>query len=238
MEKTETVEFYNKESGNYSDKRYYGPLVTYFQFLFRRRLSICLEFLERITAQRHGLRLLEIGCADGVVLRKIHDHFPGVFERMVGIDIAAEMIVEAQRRNAGRNTSYYVRGEEPSELVDIVLELGVHPFDLKGEIELVALRLKSGGHFIYSLSTRDSLHARIKLKDKDYYGDYCSYVEYENAMEKHFTIVRKIPYGLFIPKLWSIPMLARIFQPILESATRSLVPNLYHEQIYILQKKD
>ncbi len=238
MTKHNTEEYYNQESGHYSRRRYEGRLRTYFQFLFRYRLSLSLAMVERVVGHKHGLRLLEIGCADGIVLRGIHDRFHGAFERMIGIDIASNMIDQAREQNAGRNIVYYVRGQESGDQVDLVMELGVHPYDLKGEIEAVANSLQSGGYFIYSLSSRDSIHAKIKLKGKEYLKDYQPYHVYETVLREHFTVIDKIPYGLFIPKLWAFPFIARYVQPFVEFILRPFTPNLFHEQIYLLKKKD
>jgi hypothetical protein len=90
---------------------------------------------------------------------------------------------------------------------------------------------------VYSSAGKNSLHAKIKLTDKKYAEDYLSYPEYEAIISKYFNVVSSEIYGLFIPKLWVFPRLARKIQPTLEIMFRRILPNLFHEKIYLLKKK-
>lgn len=51
------------------------------------------ETLARLNLRR-GMRLLDIGCGTGVLLREVADAFPGVF--VVGIDLSRHMLAVAQ----------------------------------------------------------------------------------------------------------------------------------------------
>lgn len=233
----ETIDFYDKESSNYSEKRYPPVTVSYTQYLFKKRLEIFLSMLERINEKLppHAT-ILEIGCADGIVLNAIERKFPGRFSKLVGIDISSKMIEEATRKNTNPRAIYYVRNSEPVERYDIVVELGVHPFDVAGESLYVYNRLNFPGYFFYDSAGANSLFYFFKLRDKDYAKDYKSYEEYEKLLQGLFFIKQANVYGLFIPKLWGVPFLGRLFQQSFDLILKSF-PNLFHEQLYLLEKK-
>lgn len=232
------VEFYDKESEHYSRKRYEGEVLTYTQFFFRRRLDITISFLKKVIMPDKEYKLLEMACADGVVLRKVETIFRNNFTDLVGMDISPEMIKQAQKLSHDSLARYFIREETPNLIFDVILGIGyVSPVIIDEEFSFAKSHLKSGGYYICSLPGKNSLQALIQLKDKDYAKTYISYYEYEKIIKKYFDIVQSKPYGLFVPKLWSVPGIARIFQPVFETLFQHVFPNLFHERIYLLRKK-
>jgi SAM-dependent methyltransferase len=232
-----TVDFYNKESSQYSEKRYNSLTETYFQFLFKRRRQLFLDFVGRISKLLDGAHALEIGCADGVIVKKLLQKFPNSFASITGIDISPKMIEEASRTTEDSRAAYFVRGDEPDTTYEMIIELGVHAHNFEGEMQYISNHLKTSGYLIYSASGKNSLHAKIKLQTAAYRKDYLSYSGYEKIIQKYFSIVATVPYGLFVPKLWAFPRIARVMQPVLEALLRNIFPGLFHEKIYLLKKK-
>ena len=232
-----TVDFYDKESGEYSKKRYEGKTLSYFQFLFKRRRQLFLGFIGGISKSLKDSDVLEIGCADGVLIKKLFQKLPNTFRSITGVDVSPKMLDRARETTKDYRAKYFLRGEEPIQKYDLVIELGVHTQSFEEEMFYVAEKLNLGGYFIYSVSGSQSLHAKIKLKGKDYAKDYLSYSGYENIIKKYFDVVAHESYGLFVPKLWAIPTLANLVQPMLEALFKNILPNLFHEKIYLLRKK-
>lgn len=237
--KKEVIDFYNKESENYSRKRYEGQILTYTQFMFRRRFSIALSYIERLVNKDNKINIFEMACADGVLLRKIFLTFPGSISRSVGMDISDSMVLKARELSLGfDNMSYFVKDEIDPGLFDVILGLGyVSTPIIHEEFLYVNQHLVKGGYYICSLPGRLSLQARIKLRDKEYAKSYLTYEEYEKIILNYFEIVSSDVYGFFVPKLWAIPFLARSLQPIVEVFFKRFSPNLYHEKIYLLRKR-
>ena len=181
--------------------------------------------------------VLEIGCADGVLIKSLLERWPNVFGSLIGVDISPMMIEEAIRTTKDSRVKYFLRGVEPGEKNDLVIELGVHSQNFDAEINSVSEKLKESGYFIYCVAGRSSLHARFKLLGVSYVNDYMSYAEYEKIIKKYFDVLSSEPYGLFIPKLWAFPRFAMVVQPILEKLFRNMFSNLFHEKIYLLRKK-
>lgn len=229
--------YYDKESIQYSEKRYPEISTQYTHFFFKRRLTLLLDLLAQVVGAKET-SLLEVGCADGVVLSTIAKKFDRL-EKLIGIDISPEMINVA-RAHYGSDTRarYYVRGESDlqDKMFDVVVEVGVlNLTDLRSDLAFARDHLKEGGHYIASLAATTSLVARLKPSKEDY--RHCmAFAEYERILSEYFTIEQRIPYGLFIPHLWKVPAFARRVQPVVESAFRRLVPHLYHEKIYLLRK--
>lgn len=239
MNEKETIKFYDGESTYYTLKRYEIPMIDFTQFYFRKRLAIVLKYIREATNEKKGLDLLEVGCADGIVIRKIEKEFPRVFKKLVGTDISSGMIVEAKKRNASASASFFLRGEENQEdRYDIVLEVGflTTPI-LENELLFVANALKKDGYFICSLSLKDSLRMKLKSKDDSYVNTHYGPVEYEKLLNRHFTIMKKEAYGIFIPYLWKAPSIARVLQPFFEMVLKPFFSSFFHENIYLVQKK-
>ena len=233
-----TTQYYDKESSSYSHKRYDGQLLTYVQFLFRQRLSIFLDYLTTILSDKtDNLSLIEIGCADGIIIRKVLEYFPERWERIVGLDISEEMLKEARRRTNNPLVFFQIRNGEGLRPTDIVIRLGVHTPNLEEEIEYIKKILKPGGYVFYSVGSKKSLHVRFKLKNAPYVKDYLTYNKYDERFSKEFDLVNSKVYGFFVPKLWTFPNIARVVQPIFEFIFRHFTPELYHEKIYLLRLK-
>jgi len=232
--------YYNEESTKYSYKRYEGVTDTYVKYFFRRRLALVLNYLAamRLNVREDGPHLLEVGCADGVVLRKIALKTPGKFGKLVGVDIAEDMLVQACLVTKDSNISFFHKSETPIEKFDVALAVGfVDPGHWQEEKNYLLKHLKPGGHVVISLGARYSLHARLKLVGKDYAKQYLTYKEYDKLLTYDFEIVAKRYYGLFVPKLWAIPTLARLLQPVFDRLLAPLVPGLFHECLYLLRSK-
>jgi hypothetical protein len=108
---------------------------------------------------------------------------------------------------------------------------------LENEIQYLKQHIKRGGYYVLTMAGNSSLHARIKVKDKPYFADLDSYMKYESVLRKYFDIIYSKPVGLFVPKLWAFSALARKIQPILDVIFQKILPNLYHEKVYILRLK-
>lgn len=235
----ETVNFYDKESGIYTAKRYPNLVESYTQYIFRTRLNIFLSFLKK---GQHVIppnpSVFEIGCADGIVFKSLEESFPHRFPKLVGVDISPGMVAEATKQNTNNNTSFALRDNVPPALYDMVLEIGVHVYDLEAELAYVAQFLKPQGYFVYSAAGAKSLYKKIKMKDKDYSNDYLPYSSGEEVLRKYFSIEDSAVYGLFVPKLWQIPALGRFLQPVVDSIFQFIAPELFHEKLYLLKKLD
>jgi SAM-dependent methyltransferase len=242
MSSTQSDPYYDSESSVYSQKRYEGVTKTYTQFFFKNRLAILKRQLQKHLGGSKNLKLLDIGCADGVITRSIAKEFPDIFSALVGVDISTPMIEVARRMTNDPKISYFVKDGEaygsviPPHNFDVALGMGyltTNIFD--SEVAYLRENLKPGGIYICTLTAKDSLHARFKLKDAPYRIHYTSYAEYENLLKRRFHIIEAVPNGLFVPKLWAIPALGRILQPVLRTLFAPFFPNLFHEMIYVLR---
>lgn len=234
------TEFYNKISESYSADRYPEVATSYTQFFFKKRLDLLIGAIKQTAlAQSSGLSVLEIGCANGVVLRKIHEVFKRNFSYFVGLDISPKMIEVASRENVDTNMIFKVRNEYNGlKEFDLIIEVGVINYtdSVEEEMSYAHSVLKDGGYYICSFAGTDSVLNKIKPGDKGY-NNFLSYIEYEQTMRKFFRIEKKIPVGFFVPLLWRFPAIARLKQPIVENFFKFFSPNLFHENIYVLKKK-
>jgi SAM-dependent methyltransferase len=231
------IDFYDKESAYYSDKRYAPIIQSYTQYVFRTRLNIFLSYLEKIEKDLpKEASIFEIGCADGVVFKAVEQKFPGRFLKLVGMDISPKMIEEAIKKNDNTRATFFIRDQAPLEKFDVVVELGVHPFDVEGESKYVSEHLKTGGYFFYDSAGSNSIYRHLKLKDAVYAEDYKPYKVYEDILRKFFIIKHTEAYGLFIPKIWKHPSIARFIQPKVDRLFRCISSNLFHEKLYVLIK--
>lgn len=234
-------DFYNKESGIYSSKRYPAIASTYIQFFFKKRLDITVSLLKNIYRAQTlktpvSNKLLEVGCADGVVVREIQAKLPNMFSGIVGVDIAPDMIRVATALDQSGKAQFYVRGQEPhNDLFDVVIEIGVANYtDFDTELVYAHEHLISGGTYILSIAGNNSL--------SDYMGgdvgyeNFLPYTEYEKKISEKFIIEKIVPVGLRLPLIWKIPACARIIQPILEVISRGFLGHLFHEKVYMLKK--
>jgi SAM-dependent methyltransferase len=187
-----------------------------------------------ITRDKKNLSLLEVGCADGVVIRTIWEKFPHVFSSLKAIDIAPEMISAAKNLNTGTPIDFEVRTEEVlKDTSDIIVEIGVLNFaDFKEEFGVMAASLTPDGTYLCSLSSSTSLYNR--LKGASGYRHLNSYAEYERELREYFVIESVDGVGFFVPWLWKMPALARALQPVIEKVALTFVPSLAHEKIYVL----
>ncbi len=231
------VNFYDKESGTYSDKRYPKIVSSYNQFFFTERLRLVLKMLDKNISEKKNLSLLEIGCADGIVIEKIYENFRNVFSSIAGIDISPEMIRVALEKYSGKPFTFKIRSDFSDALPkDVVVEIGVINYaDISSEFRFAYDYMKTDSIYIISLAGTNSLWNRIKKGDKGF-NNFLSYQEYEKEIRKNFDILSTSSVGLFIPLIWKLPALARIIQPI-ETVFRPILPNCFHEKIYLLKKK-
>ncbi len=182
--------------------------------------------------------MLESGCADGIVINSIMRNFPNLFLECVGTDISPGMIEKAQEKNRYHNVSYCLKDTEESGLFDLVLAIGfLSPGIFGNEFDYIGKYLKNEGLIMISLPSRESLYSMIKLKGEQYAKDYWTHADYRRFLEKEFEIIDSIPCGLFIPKLWSVPFIARILQPITETIMKYIIPDLFHEKVFLLKRR-
>lgn len=230
--------FYNQESVQYSEKRYPAAARSYTQFFFKRRLAITKDYIRWVL--RHDVvqpTLLEVGCADGVVLRDIEKTFPGVFGALVGIDIAPKMIEQARKSTVSANTEFFTRDAYVGTgSVAVVVEVGVVNYtNFEEELAFAHSRLKSGGFYILSVAGTGSL--RNRLKHEGGFNDFRSYAEYERLISGKFTVRQVRGCGFFVPYLWRFPVLGKVVQSVLDPMIGFLAPGLCHEKVYLLEKK-
>lgn len=228
--------YYDRESTRYSDKRYPRIPTTYIQYFYLRRLDIVKRYLQR-SAQAPAT-LLEIGCADGVVIRALAAAFPGMYSHIVGVDIAEEMIRQASSRNTSPDIRFCLRDElSASEQFDVVIEIGVVNYaSVEEELHAAQAYTRAGGRFILSVAGTDSLRNRIKGEDG--FNDFRAYHIYEDMIKEDFIVESVEGCGIFVPYLWRLPSLARVVQPALEWLANALGARwLCHEQVYLLQKR-
>ncbi len=237
--KTIIADFYTKESVQYSKKRYEGELNTYTQYLFRKRMNIYFDFLRYIKSNvNKKISLFDIGCADGVVLFNTEYIFSDMISSYTAVDISSGMIEVANNNKPNDKFSFYLRGKESNSNYDLVTELGVHVPDLKSEISYIKQKLNSdNSYFIFSSSSGGSLHTYFKIRNNpetSHIGELKRYNEIENILKSEFKIIKSIPYGLFIPKLWANATIGKMLQPIIDKVFSFIVPGLFHEKIYLL----
>lgn len=229
--------FYNQESSQYSAKRYPPVATTYIQFFFKERLRLTIEQLKTIVGFKENSTLLEVGCADGVVLREISKRLDGAFSKLVGIDLAEGMVEQARSRTSDSRSKFFLRGKEVLDgPVDVIVEIGVANYaDIDEELRYAYEHLADGGVYILSLAGKDSSNA---LFGKGIgYKNFLSYGDYEQKIADVFRIETVIPCGFFVPLLWRIPRVARVVQPVIEKVMATVAPNAFHEKIYVLRNE-
>jgi SAM-dependent methyltransferase len=235
MEKN--LDYYQKEGSVYSDKRYPELDTDYVHFFFKRRLTLLIMFLESVLKDKKDQEILEVGCADGIVSRSMMMCFDNI-KKINAIDVSSAMIETARQQTKNQNISFYVRGQEPKQLYDVVVEVGViNLTDREVEYNHALENLKEGGLYICSLASKTSLRSIIKFNEqKDGFAHLLSFEDYERELSEKFEILRSSPYGLFIPLLWKAPRLARYVQPFIDKVLSPLEV-VFHEKIYLLRKK-
>lgn len=103
-----TIKYYDRESSQYTDKRYAPVTESYIQYVFKTRLQIFLSFLAKIEKSLpEKATIMEIGCADGVIFKAIENRFPGRFHHLVGVDISSDMIREATKKNNNERAEFF-----------------------------------------------------------------------------------------------------------------------------------
>lgn len=230
--------FYDKASGEYSNRRYKSGTNSYIQFFFKRRLSLTIDILQKYLSGRNNLSLLEVGCADGIVIETIDSKYSNNFTKYIGTDISPEMIKVASEKNKNNKINYYIKNSNEQGGFDFVLAIGfLSPGIFDREFDYIKKFLKKDGIAIVSMASRDSIYTKLKLKDQEYSKDYWNHNQYMEFLQKDFDVLCTKPCGLFIPKLWVLPVLARIAQPICESVFKFIIPNLFHEKLYVLRRK-
>lgn len=228
--------FYNAESLKYSSKRYPDKANTFTQFFFKERLRITLSVLQQLLNGRRNVSLLEIGCADGIIIRRVWETFSNYFGRIEATDVAEEMITQATQKNTHTPIHFFRRETQLPGNNDIILEIGVlNLISVQDECKAVAEALHHFGYFICSLSGASSLQHRLKGQDRLAHLE--SYQVYERILGEHFNLLRSEPIGFFIPWLWKIPQLGRVLQPFVEWVGKHIAPNLAHEKLYVLTPK-
>jgi len=235
--------FYDKESSVYSARRYPQRSSDYTHFFFKRRLALTLGLLGRLIPNMGSPKLLEVGCADGIVLRMIYDRFRERISLYEGVDISPKMIEEARKKNEGSPMSFSVRRsngaftDKKDARYDLIVEIGVLNYaGFDADMKCAEEALSKDGYYICSIAGRGSLWDRQVKADKGF-GNFLSYKEYERKIKARFEIVTVKPVGLRVPFIWRLPLAARIIQPIVEALFMPFT-GLYHEKVYLLKKKD
>jgi len=229
--------FYNAESTAYSAKRYPARAMTFTQYFFKERLARVNGVVQTYARTRGTpARLLEIGCADGVVVRALWQKMPHAFSAIDAVDLSPDMVATAAQNNADTPIRFMVR--ENASLTppyDVVLEVGVLNYtDLEADLRDAARLLDAHGIYLCSVAGASSL--QNKIKGSSGYKHLLGYAQYEQELRRYFTIRHAVPVGIFVPLLWRLPALARIVQPWVEWAGR-ISPNWALEKIYVLERR-
>lgn len=232
------TDYYDAESSRYSSKRYPRVPQSYLQAFFLRRLHM-VKVIIRDELHGDGLRLIEIGCADGVVTYALADSFGKTFSDIEAVDISPKMIAEAEANKGDRKIVFGLRQDFPfREHYDLVVEVGVINYaDENEEFRFARTLIGAEGSYLCSVAGSDSLKNRLKRDEAKGFNNFLTYAEYEAKIREHFSIVRAMPVGIFIPHIWKLPALARIIQPIAEAVMAPLFPNLFHEKVYLLRSR-
>lgn len=232
-------DYYDDEANVYSQKRYPARPQNYIQFLFTHRRDIVLSLVERVIGATSAPRsLFEMGCADGVLLRAIDEHYPGAFAQMLGSDVSAPMIEEAKSLTQSPAITYAMRDEiTPTGNYACAMEIGVGAIvlDTPGELALLAGQLMPGGYLLCSIAGRDSIAARWGSTAADR-AVLKTYAEYERHIHSLFSIEMARSCGIYVPLLWRVPFLGNLLQPLAE-LLGGIMPELAHERVYLLKKK-
>lgn len=234
-----TDDYYDEEARVYSAKRYPKRIQNYTHFLFTHRRTLALKLLARaIAGTKEPRTLLEVGCADGILLRSVASAYPNAFVHMLGVDVAEPMIEVARKMTTEPGVEYKMRDElSHAGAFSVVLEIGVAAlaFDTKGELQILADQLAPGGYLLCSFSSSTSLAQKLARGTAGDTSVLRPYGIYEDAICERFTIVVSSAYGLYVPLLWKVPALARLLQPLAEILGQ-LFPSLAHEHLYLLKK--
>lgn len=230
--------YYDAESVQYSSKRYPQVPSSYIHFFYLRRLAIVTSLIRK-TMHGSNLKLIEIGCADGVVTYALADTFAKFFSDISGVDISPKMIEAANAHKGSRKIEFGLRPTyQFRKPYDLVVEVGVINYADAGE-EIRSARDLTGenGYYLCSIAGADSLKNRLKHDEEKGFNNFLTYREYEAKLRERFTIEQAIPVGLFIPHIWKVPALARVIQPLCEAISAPFFPNLYLEKVYLLKPR-
>lgn len=227
------TDFYNKESIVYSQKRYPKLANSFTTFFFKKKLAIVIDYLCDIP-KKEDLSFLEIGCADGVVIKNVLEQNL-LFKRVSGVDVSPKMIEVANKGEYKQNVFFSVRDDKKITTEDIIVEVGVlNLIDYKKEFSFVYEHLNPNGYYICTVSSKESLLNFFKRTKQLLHLNWRC--DYEREMKKYFETIKISPVGLFIPFLWKFGKLSLYLQLFFDKVFRFL-PSFYHERVYFLKKK-
>ena len=230
--------FYNKESGVYSLKRYPSTSTEFSHFLFKDRLRLTLRLLTPLVAKVDGATLLEIGCADGVVISAIYKTFPSL-RVLVGEDVSPKMIEVARNNHRADHINFRLRDDSLNQTkkYDFIIEIGVMNYtDINKDLLNIKNKLSASGYAILSIVGKDSISNRLKPGEKGF-ANLMPYAQYRDLIKDKFEIIDMVSVGLFVPHLWKVPVLARLVQPVIDFLFRRVWPDLFHEQLYLVRNR-
>lgn len=233
-----TNEFYDAISHHYSRDRYESGVKNSVQCTYALRLRVVLDFARRALSHMTAARILDVGTADGYVLRRVYNENAARILDMVGVDIAPHMVLEARQQSDAYPAAFVLRGHEPNRLFDFVLEVGVHMDDAAAEFAWLAARTLPRGHVIVTVANSNSLFTRFKLRRKSYAAAYRSFPEYEQMLAQHFEVITYRTMGVFVPLIWKLPArAARCIQVVVERVVECVSPSVMHERVYLLRRR-
>lgn len=206
--------FYDAESKVYSNKRYPLKTTDYIHYFFKKRLLIVLNLLEKIVIEQDNLKLLEVGCADGVVIKKIEERFGYKFSELQGIDLSPQMIIAAEKNRVENSKIKYAArdsSDNVENVFDVIVEVGVANYtDFLTELKFAQKNLRADGYFILSIAGSDALAVKLGKASKEAFNNLLRYKDYEKMIADHFDIIKIFPCGFWLPKLWKLPALAKV----------------------------
>ena len=234
-EDLKTIEYYDNESKIYSSKRYPTLVNTFVQYLFKKRLEIALDMV----APYEYDSVLELGCADGILLRQLVSRFPGKLSRLVGVDISPLMIKQARIMTpADMSIEYQMVSETPKEKFNLIMAIGFMNVQLwQNEISYLLGHLRADGYLLISFANLHSLHSMMKNEETSSSVLRATPSTYRKMLKVDFDIIAYKPYGFFVPKLWALPGFARFFQVFVDYLLAHILPSLFHEHLYLLRSR-
>ena len=202
MIRKDTVDFYNKESTQYSKKRYEGKTNSYFQFLFKRRRQLFLAFIDSVKGELKDSKALEIGCADGVIVKKLLQKLPDSFKTITGVDVSPKMIEISKNRLKDKATINLdsIESFSPKNKFNYIFSIDSFHHYANQEKAILNLHqtLKKGGKLIISDFSLGRLGNWFFKKFEPSNSRMLSKKEFKELFEKHkFGIIKQKRVGLF-----------------------------------------